>query len=390
MTSKEVPAGRPIEKRPADQDKPYTFDYSRTGQCPSRPVPSSGSVSAARWFLEQLFDGAVSPKRLIVIVDKTTGKVRLFRTTWDAASYAMAAGENSDIYVGATLRQSGFPNGVENSANVTAITCLRLEVDMKNNMAASKGSCAERLGDAMQFLNGCPLAPSIITNSGNGVQAYWLLDRPWALQSVSPRAGAREFFQRWESTTQRYALHRGWQINPVWDLAGLVRVPGTVSRNTDSKEQVRIFWPVKADAPARYSRDDIQRRFVEGTVPSPQVSVAPPGLPRPIYGRLKSACNSVNGVIFERLWNGNWSGGRDGGYPSWESAALGFGMMLAYRFGPNLPLIDNAFRASGLYCQKWDSPNYHGTDETCGECLIRVAIARQKEFYRMPNPGGSR
>ena len=390
MTETTMAAGRPLEERPANQKPRYDFNYSTSGQCPSTPGASSGSVSAARWFLEQLFDGAVSPKRLIVILDKTTGKVRLFRTTWDAASYAMAAGENSDIYVGATLRQSGLPNGVENSANVTAITCLRLEVDMKNNMAAQKGSCAERLGDAMQFLKGCPVAPSIITSSGQGLQTYWLFNTLWPLRSVGFRAGAREVLHRWDATTHRYARQRGWQINSVWNLGGLIRIPGTMSRNINAKEQVRIIWPVKADAPARYCGDDIQRRVAHGTVPCPQVSVAPPGVPAAIRGQFGLWSDQFHGDMFPRLWNGQWSGGWDGGYPSWESAALGLGMMLAYRFGPKPPRIDAAFRASGLYRQKWDSANCDGTGETYGECMIRVAIARQKEFFRMPKTGGSR
>lgn len=311
MTAKEVAAGRPVEERPTDQDKRCDFDYSTSGQCPSTPGASSGTVSAARWFLEQMFDEATSHTRLMFIWDNTTEKRWLFDTPSTAASYAMAAGANSDVYVSSALRQSGSRNGGAGRSNVTAITCLRLEVDVKNSMAASKGGSAERLGDAVQFLNGCPLAPSIITNSGNGVQAYWLFDKMWSVRDVTPRAAAREFFHRWDATTQRYAQQRGWQVNSVWDLAGPIRIPGTFSKNIDSKEQVRIIWPVKADTPARYGRDDIQREFSECTVPSLQVS--PPGLSAAACARLSLARRSD---VFIRLWNGELTRNRSGLYAS--------------------------------------------------------------------------
>ncbi len=357
----------------------------KAGQCPvTPPTPMSGPASTASWFLEQVFGQALSTTRLIVIHDKTAGTARSFASPSDAASYAIAAGENGNVYAGLALRQSGTPNSAGGIADVTALTCIGFEVDAKKNMTIPRNSCVGRLRDAAKFLGDCPLAPSIVVSSGHRLQPYWLFDMAWQVRSVTPRADATAFLHRWEATTRCYAQQRGWQVNPTSDLMGLIEIPGTMNRTVEADERATIAWPVNAGIPVRYRPEDIQGRFVEATKPMTGMFVAPPELSDATCVRLRVAYERGRGSLFAKLWNGQWSGE----YPSWEASAVGLCMMLVYWLGPKPQLIAAAFKASGLYRLKWESPHY-GTDQTYGEGVIRMAIARQREFYRMPHSGGS-
>ncbi len=373
-----------VEEFPAGQGK-KSSDYCTPG---NRPVTSAGSllepVLTVSRFFDALFAGAHGPNHLIAICDEQSGCERCFTTPFEAAVFAVAAGADGGVHAGAGLRQSGPPTGIGGKASVSDITFLRMVLNTRNYVAGQEMSWFWRLYEAVQFLKTCPLAPSMVVRSEHEVYAYWLFDKPWRLRTSSHRAAASEFLHRWESTTRSYAKERGWQVNPVWDLTDLIRIPGTSSRSTNSPEEVQILSPGKAGVPVRYSREYIQRRFLDASL-SPLRTFEPPlQLPQATRDRLVLAHQASDRGLFATLWNGQWSGE----YLSADSAACGLCRMLAFWLGPNPPLVAAAFRASGLYHPKWDS-RIGTTDETRGEGMIREAIARQKESYGVPQ-GGAR
>lgn len=91
---------------------------------------------------------------------------------------------------------------------------------------------------------------------------------------------------------------------------------------------------------------------------------------------LRKAKNADNGSEFEQLWNG-----RTNGYPSQSEADLALCNHLAFWTGGDRHRIDQLFRQSGLYRDKWDEDR--GT-ETYGERTINKALAGQTEFYEPP------
>jgi putative DNA primase/helicase len=77
------------------------------------------------------------------------------------------------------------------------------------------------------------------------------------------------------------------------------------------------------------------------------------------------------------LWNGNWQGN---GWNSQSDADLALANMLAFYTGKDAHQMDELFRQSGLYRQKWDRKT---GDTTYGRLTIERAIADTKE---VPTP----
>lgn len=79
---------------------------------------------------------------------------------------------------------------------------------------------------------------------------------------------------------------------------------------------------------------------------------------------IEKALDAKNGELFGLLLAGDWEGA---GYDSQSSADLAFVSMTAFFAGPDVDLIDEIVRGSGLYRLKWDSKR---AGETYGERTI--------------------
>ena len=90
---------------------------------------------------------------------------------------------------------------------------------------------------------------------------------------------------------------------------------------------------------------------------------------------LEKARNASNGEKFERLWNGNMVG-----YDSQSEADMALCCLLAFWSGGDPSQMDQLFRQSGLYREKWDEVHY-ADGSTYGGKNIERAIATTSEFY---------
>ncbi len=90
---------------------------------------------------------------------------------------------------------------------------------------------------------------------------------------------------------------------------------------------------------------------------------------------LIKAANAKNGQRFTDLLNGSWQGA----YPSQSEADQAFCNMLAFWTAKNISMMDNIFRNSGLYREKWDK--VHNGSETYGEMTIANAIRDCNAVY---------
>ena len=90
---------------------------------------------------------------------------------------------------------------------------------------------------------------------------------------------------------------------------------------------------------------------------------------------LEKARNASNGEKFERLWNGNTVG-----YDSQSEADMALCCLLAFWTGGDRTQMEQLFRQSGLFREKWDEVHY-ADGSTYGEKTIERAIATTSEFY---------
>ncbi|MBF0474659.1 MAG: DNA primase [Deltaproteobacteria bacterium] len=82
---------------------------------------------------------------------------------------------------------------------------------------------------------------------------------------------------------------------------------------------------------------------------------------------IKKSDNSTTDEKFNRLWSGDHSA-----YPSQSEADLALCRMLANRFNNDPIRIDQSFRQSGLYGDKWDRPS--GGGRTYGQKTIDLCL----------------
>lgn len=353
-------------------------ELSPAGQSsPPRPLPDD--VNPAWMFFELLFDRAVGAASPIAIWDKRTAMTAFFANPAEAAAYAIAMAEHGDVHFGAGLYRPDILRGRGTSDDVTAITSVWLDLDVHDPQVHPRNDLPLSCGEAMEFLDAFPLRPPIIVSSGHGLQAYWSFDEPWWLPTSTDRAAAADFLRRWGATVQSHAQQRGWQFDPVWDLARLLRVPGTTNWKTAPRRPVIMVSPCEEGPLLHHRREDIQRLFVPTTVAAPS-EPAPPAaeLPANIRVLLGRASLAANGWLFKKLWKGQWQ--ED--YSSQSAADFAFCGMLAFWL-KKPELIDAAFRASGLYRPKWDEKHY-ASGETYGEGTIRKILDGRTRFYNGP------
>ena len=92
---------------------------------------------------------------------------------------------------------------------------------------------------------------------------------------------------------------------------------------------------------------------------------------------IEKAMNADNGEKFRRLWLGD-----TGGYESHSEADLALVGLLAFWTGGDRRRIDQLFRDSGLYRDKWDRDDYR-------EKTIKKALQGRTEFYDSDAGDGS-
>ena len=145
------------------------------------------------------------------------------------AKTAEIIGQKTNVFLGVGLRNKVLKNGLRGSEkDISCITTLYADIDVKGDAHAQK-SLPETIDEAVDFLNGLNLKPSIIVRSGNGVHSYWLLDKPFKIENSEDRNNIVSIFRDFGKHINLEARKRGWKLDNVYDLARILRVPGTIN-----------------------------------------------------------------------------------------------------------------------------------------------------------------
>ena len=172
----------------------------------------------------------------------------------------------SDIYTGVGLAAPGIDlKATERvlAENVIAIPALWAEVDIKGP-AHQKQNLPVTYEAAYALLDQMPLMPTIVVNSGHGLQAWWLFNEPWIFADEAERKLAAEIAKWWNGKLKELAAPL--DIDAVHDLARVMRLPETTNHKGDPVP-VRVE---RQDGP-RYTVDEIRERFAsEVTIEIPE------------------------------------------------------------------------------------------------------------------------
>lgn len=207
-------------------------------------------------FLTALY-GSMSPESRLLIWT-LPGK----RSDWSKSPAAAAEKVNDlkaehDVYFGLGLRAPGF--GVSrrgDSADVLALPGLWGDFDLAHSVH-SKSSLPvhpEQVTDLLR-ISGVP-DPTITVHSGHGLQLHWLFPDLWCFADDAERDDAAHLSILWNASLRLVMRSRGWSMDSTYDLARVLRVPGTYNRK--QKDDLKLVSVLDCDLTRRFTPDDLR------------------------------------------------------------------------------------------------------------------------------------
>ena len=183
--------------------------------------------------------------------------IRFHRVTKDLTAYP-----DSEIYTGVGLGAPGARIPAKNrvKAHETAgIPGLWADIDVVHPVH-KESKLPPDIETARTTLAQFPHLPTILVNSGHGLQAWWLFDTPWIFgeEPDTERNQANALTIWWHDQVAGFLRQNGWKTDSTHDLSRLMRVPGTTNHK-DPQKPVPVT--VLAQDGPRYPKADFILRM---------------------------------------------------------------------------------------------------------------------------------
>lgn len=182
--------------------------------------------------------------------------------TADAAGMAQVA--DADVWFGVCPVEGPPRRGRGSAEQVTALPALWADIDVK------PGACTD-LGQAVDVIAAISEAigsrPTVMIFSGHGFQPLWSVDDPdEALFGDDPekRTAAAALLRRWGQLVRTVGAQRNVALDSVFDLARVLRVPGTTNHKGEPMPVVATH-----DGGRPLTFEEIRERLDELNVPDP-------------------------------------------------------------------------------------------------------------------------
>lgn len=192
------------------------------------------------------------------------------------------------------LNAKGYPTRSIKSALV--VPGFALDIDLAGGNHAAKNLPRTR-EDAAKLLDqaGAPM-PSMILNSGGGLYALWLFREPFVIRTEADRARVGASMKAFEDAARVPFLKAGLTLDPVNDLARILRVPGL----NNAKYGVPVSYLMQRKE--RYSLEELEAFAPPQTSKSLMPVAARPGIVAPGDGSIIEVLQAqdldgIHGVI---------------------------------------------------------------------------------------------
>lgn len=162
-----------------------------------------------------------------------------------------------DVYFGVGLASEQKRAGRLMSVDVKAIPGLWMDIDVAGG-EHKQANLPASTEEAVAFMAGLPVEPSIMVDSGHGLHCYWLFREPWSFDSDDERMKAAGILKGWQQYIRARASERGWKFDSTHDLARVLRLPGTTNYKSDP-----VTVAVISSNDNRYNAQDFDGYAVE-------------------------------------------------------------------------------------------------------------------------------
>lgn len=183
-------------------------------------------------FFKTLFEFIDGQYILIWLCDGEKRKESYWFTDHEAASHFVKKHKDDqvNIYCGVGLSPKDY--GRNNRClkkNIVGIPALWIDIDIYGPNH-KKPNLPQNLDDAMQLFKTVEQEPTILIHSGGGLQAWWVFNEPWIFETETERQDAESLAKRFVYRFKQEAGQYGWDIDSVFNLDRVLRVPGTYNR----------------------------------------------------------------------------------------------------------------------------------------------------------------
>lgn len=183
----------------------------------------------------------------------------------DAHEYAA----HSDVYFGVGLRSHRLSDGKHGGSNdVVCLPAVHVDLDIRHSIHQATNLPASE-DEALSLLKELPPS-SMLVRSGHGLHSYWLLEKPWLLNSSEDRINAESLARDFQRFVKERANSVGLHVDSTFDLARVLRLPGT----TNHKEEPVPVQLLRVDASHRYRPDDLREALCSGSTATRTASPA--------------------------------------------------------------------------------------------------------------------
>lgn len=220
----------------------------------------------------------------------------------------VVAGLDGDVYFGCGLHRTIPDTGRGGADSVGWVPGMWVDLDAKEGRTKD---------DCLELVDQLEVQPSLVVDSGRGLHLYWLAKD--GLVDVDVGTGAA--LVRWGRGVAR---ELGVELDPVWDLARVLRVPGTTNTKDGSAVRVvrvgnRYLWRGlvgfygDADAATKLeSESGVRARDLSPMERSPArirsaLNALDPDLPYQEWLRVGMALHSVDAFDAWREWSARGS-----------------------------------------------------------------------------------
>ena len=222
-----------------------------------------GHPDALTW-LQQLYGGTETGWLTLFSLDRTTGGNHVdWATVDDLPALAAAAAIREPagcVWFGVATRRNQLAGRRGGADDCIAIPALWLDIDIAGPGHLSENRLARDRAHAHQLVADFPLPPTVVIDTGGGLQPWWLFAEP-----VDLDAATLELLAAWGATWTRIADRHDIDLDNVFDPARVMRLPGTTNRKEGLARPVTV---VTADWDRRYGTDDIDQHL-EAAAPPP-------------------------------------------------------------------------------------------------------------------------
>lgn len=123
---------------------------------------------------------------------------------------------------------------------VVGIAGVWADIDVNGGPEGKTGAASDT-SEALALAESL-LIPTFVINSGYGIQAWWLFETgPWIFHEEAERDEAQKIVAGFQGALKAEAKKRGYTIDSTWDLARLMRVPGSFNHKGSRPAPVEVM-----------------------------------------------------------------------------------------------------------------------------------------------------